>query len=189
MVMADRGTHAGRAATALLTATIAIAVAGCGDGVGGAGPAPYGSAGQGPTAEPARPRVLACGAEFPPPASGVLDLAGRFPATAAASGGGTVAGTVEVTSPRPVRGVVGRNAEVFLVRDGRIASVPGVHDSVGILLDLEPGEVHEMPGATDLASCAALAPGTYQVYARVSFAPDREMPTDSYGGPWPVQLT
>jgi hypothetical protein len=189
MVMPDRRKCVDRTAAVLLAAIVATATAGCGgDGDAGGAPAPDSSAGPSPTVATTRPTALACGADFTPPTGGGLYLTGRFPATAAASGR-TVTGTVEVKSPRPVRGVVGRYAEVFLVRDGRIATVPGARDAIGILLDLKPSQAHEMPGAADLASCAALTPGTYQMYAHVSFTPDQGTTTDSYGGPWPIELT
>lgn len=190
--MADRRKYVGRAAAVLLAAIVVTVATGCGDGGAGEAPAPDSSPRQSTPGAPAtatHPAVLACGAQFTPPTGGGLYLTGRFPAAAAASGG-TVAGTVEVKSPRPVRGVVGRHAEVFLVRDGRVATVPGVQDSAGVLLDLGSSEAHEMPGSADLTSCAALTPGTYQVYARVGFVPDGSTArTDSYGGPWPIELT
>lgn len=190
MVMADRRKYAGRTATVLLAAIVATA-AGCGDGDSGGTPPPDSS--PAPTTTAAPPTTggslaLTCGADFTPPTGGGLYLTGRFPATAAVSGG-TVAGTVEVKSPRPVRGVVGGQAEVLLVRDGRIATVPGVQDSIGVLLDLKPSAAHEMPGSADLTSCETLTPGTYQAYARVGFVPDGGARTDSYGGPWPIELT
>jgi hypothetical protein len=192
MVMADRRKYAGRAVTILLAAFVATATAGCGNGDGDAAetPAPDRSPQESATVDPApNPRTaLSCGAEFTPPTGGGLYLTGHFPATAAAAEP-SVTGTVEVNSPRAVRGVVGRRAEVFLVRDGRIATVPGTQDSAGVPLDLKPSQAHTMPGGAELGSCAALSPGAYQLYARVVFTPDGGTPVEAFGGPWPIALT
>jgi hypothetical protein len=190
MVMADRRKYIGRAVTILLVAVVAAA-AGCGDGDAGEAPAPDRSPQASATTDPAPAgpgTVLSCGAQFTPPTGGGLYLTGHFPATAPAAGP-PVTGTVEFNSPRAVRGVAGRRAEVFLVRDGRIATAPGIQDSAGVLLDLKPSQAHELPGGAELSSCAALSPGTYQLFARVVFTPDAGTPVESFGGPWPITLT
>jgi hypothetical protein len=141
--------------------------------------------------------ALGCGRPFRVPAgAGLLTLTGRFPEVAPA-GAQVVSGVVEVTSRLPVRGVVLPQAEVFLVRDGRVATVPVVQDAMGRRLELAPGRTERLPGEATLVSCQSGAgpvpPGTYELYARVVFtpddgAPDREASVESFGGPWPLQV-
>ncbi|WP_460849472.1 hypothetical protein [Phytohabitans suffuscus] len=185
MVMPARRRFAGPALAVLLAA-----LAGCGAGT--ETPAPDTSPPQETatvdTAPPTGITALRCGAPFTPPTGGGLYLTGRFPAEAAASGP-TVTGTVVVNSPRAVRGVATPRAEIILVRDGRVAAVPAPQDSVAAVLDLKPSQPRELPGDAALTSCGALAPGSYQVYARVVFTPDSGTPVESFGGPWPIQLT
>src|SRR5262249_16519524 len=85
--------------------------------------------------------ALGCGRPFRMPAgAGLLALTGRFPAVAPA-GAQVVSGAVEVTSGVPTRGVVLPQAEVFLVRDGRVATVPVLQDALGLRLELAPGRI------------------------------------------------
>ncbi|MFD0745506.1 hypothetical protein ACFQ1L_29590 [Phytohabitans flavus] len=173
---------------------VLVAAAGCGSDASDP-PAPDSSPKESATVEPVPTTdltALVCGATFTPPTGGGLYLSGRFPASTPASGP-AVTGAVEVNSPRAVSGVVAPSAEVFLVRDGRIATVPLPQDTAGKKLDLKPSQPHELPGDAALVSCAAggepLAPGTYQMYARVVFTPDSGTPVESFGGPWPIDVT
>jgi hypothetical protein len=146
--------------------------------------------------------ALGCGRPFRVPAgAGPLTLTGRFPA-AVTAGAQVVSGVVEVTSRVPVRGVVLPRAEVFLVRDGRVATMPVLQDAMGLRLELAPGRTEQLPGEATLASCepgtGPVPPGTYQLYARVVLAPDGGAPdggapdggasVESFGGPWALEV-
>src|SRR3954452_2720107 len=134
--------------------------------------------------------ALECGQPFQPPAKGLLTLTGRFPATAV-PGAETLTGTIDVTGRDAVQGVVAPRADVFLVRDGRIATLPLVQDSMGVLWNLAPGQTEHIPGDAALISCesgVALAPGTYELFVRVVLAPDSGGPVESFGGPWPLEV-
>ncbi|MDG4767919.1 hypothetical protein O7632_28050 [Solwaraspora sp. WMMD406] len=180
---------------ALLPLVVALAAAGCaGTGTGGsAGPAPAPE--EGTTVNPssrASADALGCGAPFEVAADGVLTVDGQFPSTAAAADR-DVTGTVEVTSNRAVRGVVSPRAEVFLVRQGRVAAVPAAQDLVGVQWDLAAGDVRRLPGDVPLVSCepdgGPIPAGTYQLYARVSIVPDDGADRlVSYGGPWQLRV-
>ena len=75
--------------------------------------------------------TIECGAAFAPVAGGVLTLTGDFPAGVSAAEQ-VVAGTVDVVAARDeARGVVTPLAEAFLVRDGRIVTLPLPQDAVG----------------------------------------------------------
>jgi len=118
-------------------------------------------------------------------------VTGQFPATVE-SGGQTITGTVEVTSREAVRGVAGPRAAVFLVRDGRVVTVPGPQSGMGVQWDLAAGQTQRLPGEAVLVSCepgdGSLSPGTYDVYARVVFTPDDGTSVDAFGGPWPLRV-
>jgi hypothetical protein len=135
--------------------------------------------------------VLRCGQPFRPSVDGRLTLTGRFP-TAASAGERVVAGTVQVTSAVAARGVVAPGADVFLVRDGRLATLPMPQDAMGIRWDLTPGRTERLPGTATLASCepggGSLSPGAYELYARVVFTPDDGPDVESFGGPWPLDV-
>lgn len=136
---------------------------------------------------------IACGQVFREPAAGgALTMVARFPASAAA-GGGVVTGTVEVTGTRAVRGVVSTRAQVFLVRDGRVVSMPMAQDLSGVRWDLAPGEVERLPADAVLVSCepggAPLPPGRYELWTRLVVNPDDGPGVASVAGPWPLDLT
>lgn len=136
--------------------------------------------------------VLECGKPFrPPPTGGPLTLAGRFPA-AAQAGEREVTGTVEATGRVAVRGVVAPHAEVFLVRHGRVATVPVPQDLAGVRWDLARGKTERLPGEATLVSCdpagGPVPPGTYELYARVVFTPDDGAGVESFGGPWSLEV-
>jgi hypothetical protein len=135
--------------------------------------------------------VLECGQPFTPAAGGVLTLTGRFPTTVG-TGERVVSGTVEATSRVAVRGVVAPDAEVFLVRHGRIATLPVPQDLMGVRWDLAPGKVERVPGKATLVSCdpgsGLVGPGSYDLYTRVVLTPDDGVSTESFGGPWPLEV-
>lgn len=135
--------------------------------------------------------VLECGQPFRPPAGGGLTLTGSFPATVRA-GEPAVTGTVEVTSRKEARGVTSPGADVFLVRDGRVATVPVPQDAIGVRWDLAPGRTERLPAEATLVSCdpggGTVPPGTYELYARVLFTPDDGVGVESFGGPWPLEV-
>jgi len=193
---------------ALLPLVVALAAAGCaGPGAGSSpgtdgSPGPVEAASSGPVPEEgatinpapsASTDPLGCGQPFETPGDDVLTVDGRFPSTASGTDR-AVTGTVEVTSRRAVRGVVSPRAEVFLVRQGRVAAVPAAQDLIGVQWDLAAGDVEQLPGDVPLVSCdpagGPVPAGDYELYARVVIFPDDG--TDrlvSFGGPWPLQVT
>jgi hypothetical protein len=132
-----------------------------------------------------------CGRPFrlPPPVG--LRLVARFPETVAA-GQQTVGGMVEVTSRNAMRGVASAAADVFLMRDDRVVTMPVAQDAIGIRWELAAGETRTMPALASLASCepdgGPLAPGDYELYARVVVTPDDAAAQRAFGGPWPLRL-
>ncbi len=178
----------------MLLLAVVLGTAGCGSGAAAGGtPGPEASHQEHATADPAAvsgATAVECGQPFRPPAGGWLTLTGRFPATVPA-GSRAVTGTVEVTSRKAVRGVVAPGADVFLVRDGRVASVPVAQDAMGVRWDLAPGRTERLPGEATLMSCdpggGSVRPGTYELYARVVFTPDDGAGVESFGGPWPLE--
>jgi hypothetical protein len=175
--------------TGLLLLAGVLAAAGCGGGRAAGNPEERG------IVDPASARgitALKCGQPLRVPAGGgLLTLTGRFPA-AAPAGAGVVSGAVEVTSRAPVRGVVLPQAEVFLVRDGRVATLPVLQDAMGVRLELARGRTGRLPGEATLVSCepgaGPVPPGIYELYARVVLTPDDEASVESFGGPWPLQV-
>ena len=103
-----------------------------------------------------------------------------------------VKGTVSVKASKGVaRGVVTPQAEAFLVRDGRIVTLPAPQDAVGRSLDLAHGRVERMPAIATLVPCSgggALAEGTYDLYVRVVLNHDDGTRVDSLGGPWRLEV-
>jgi hypothetical protein len=143
------------------------------------------------------PTMIECGQSFHPSSGGNLTLTGRFPA-AISSTQDVVSGTVDVTAVGgTVRGVVVPAADVFLVRDGRIATMPQPQDLMGTRLELTPGTVETLPAQATLAACAPgagaenelLKPGKYELYARVLLNHDDGSSTEVFGGPWPLELS
>jgi len=137
------------------------------------------------------PASLECGARFPPVAEGKLTVSGRFPAAASAAEQ-MVNGTVEITANRSAaRGVVTPLAEAFLVREGRIVTLPVPQDSVGRSLNLTEGSVERVPAMASLIPCSgsdALATGTYDLYVRVVLNLEDGTREDSLGGPWSLEV-
>jgi hypothetical protein len=175
--------------------TIVLATAGCGNfAAAGSGPEPSNSveepaamnSSQGPVGT-----ALACGQPFPTSTEKGLTFAGRFPATVAVAER-RLTGTVAITSQISLRGMVTPRADLFLVRSGRVVTLPVPQDLVGVLWDLSPGDAISMPGEATLISCdagkALLSPGGYQLFARVVVVPDQGDRAEFLGGPWPVEL-
>lgn len=177
----------------MLLLAVVLATTGCGGGAApGAALDPVAPLKENGTVDPAPVTAitaLECGQPFRPMGGRGLTLTGRFPATVSA-GERTVTGTVEVTSREAIRGVVARRADVFLVRDGHVATVPAAQDSIGVRWDLAPGEVESLPGEAVLASCdpGGVRPGTYELYVRVVVTPDDEASMEFFGGPWPLEV-
>jgi hypothetical protein len=140
--------------------------------------------------------ALECGQPFRPLVGGGLTLTGRFPAVVR-SGEQAVSGTVEVISENEVvSGVITPNADVFLVRNGRIATVPLPQDLGGMRLELVPGRVEKLPAQATLSPCdlggsaagGSLRSGTYDLYVRVVLNHDDGSSLESFGGPWPLEV-
>lgn len=179
----------------LLLVGVLVATIGCGENRTATGsPDPETSPGESVIVDPTPANgttTVECGRPFQLPPAGRLTLTGRFP-TSVAAGERTVAGTVEVTSQVALRGVAHPSADVFLVRDGRVVTVPAVQDSIGVRLDLEPGKAERLPGAATLMSCdpsgTRVSPGAYQLYAHVLLTLDDTTIVESFGGPWPLEV-
>ncbi len=185
--------RAARSRTSLVLLTLLLAATGCGRGTGAGRPEPdrseAGTADSG-SPQPASGSEPACGQPLRLPAAGPLTLAGRFPARAAV-GAATVAGTVEATSTAAVGGVVRPDADLYLVRDGRVVAVPLPQDAVGTRWDLPAGATRRLPAVAGLRSCATGEPvpaGSYQLYTRVTVVPDQGAAVESFGGPWPLEV-
>ena len=135
---------------------------------------------------------LVCGEPFRAPEAGDLTLVAEFPSSAAAADG-VVTGTVEVTSKRGVAGVAGPRAQAFLVREGRVVSMPMAQDLSGVRWDLAGGAVERLPADAALVSCepggAPLPPGSYELWARLVVTPDDGPGVTSVAGPWPIEIT
>ena len=105
-------------------------------------------------------------------------MTGSFP-TAVSAEEQLVTGTVAVAATgREARGVVTPQAEAFLVRDGRIVTLPMPQDAVGQRLDLTDGKGEQLPASATLVPCSgggALATGTYDLYVRVVLEPRRRL--------------
>ena len=125
-----------------------------------------------------------CGRPFRLPAPAAVRLAADFPESVDA-GLQSVDGTVEITSREPIRGVVSGAADVFLVSDDRVVTMPVAQDAIGFRWD---GEARQLPAVVSLLSCdlGRLAPGAYDLYARVAVTPDDGPPKTFFGGPWPL---
>lgn len=138
--------------------------------------------------------VLQCGRPFQPPSAPQLVVSGQFPATVSA-GAQSLLGQVRVTArPGGVAGVVTPAADVFLVRDDRVATLPAAQDSVGVPLRLRGGDSHDFAARASLTSCdpalsgGALSKGRYDIYARVTVNREDGSRVESFGGPWPIEV-
>lgn len=135
-----------------------------------------------------------CGALVPEAGPSRLTVAGRFAATADASGQ-VLTGTVEVSVPTgadPISGVIAPEAFAFLVRDRRVLTEPLPQDTVGELVELAPGRSVVVPARASLARCAAaggpVEPGGYEVWALMTVTGDDGTAVQALGGPWPVDV-
>ena len=137
------------------------------------------------------PATLECGARFVPSPGGELTVTGRFPLAVFAAEQ-MVDGTVEIAaSGSAARGVITPLAEAFLVREGRVVTLPVPQDSVGRRLSLTEGSVERMPTTASLVPCSGgdlLEPGTYDLFVRVVLNHDDGTRADSLGGPWPIEV-
>jgi hypothetical protein len=171
---------------------VLLLAAGCGTAASGgqAAPSPEESMSTDLPASPA-PAGLECGAPFEPTTGGILTVTGRFP-TAVSASEQMVTGTVVVAANgSEARGVVTPQAEAFLVRDGRVVTLPMPQDSVGRKLALRDGKVQRMPTMATLVACSGgevLPTGTYDLYVRVVLNLDDGSRADSIGGPWPLEV-
>ena len=132
-----------------------------------------------------------CGRPFQLPDEAGLRLVARFPESVPA-GQQTLSGTVEVTSREALRGVAPAAADVFLVRDGQVVTMPVAQDAIGIRWETAAGETRKMPAPASLVSCepdgGPLPPGDYELYARVALSPDDGAAQRAFGGPWRLRV-
>jgi hypothetical protein len=188
--MSDRRTLAAGTAMLLL---VPILAAGCGSRQNVTGAAdPENSPVETVTMDPLTGITpLECGQSFRPPAPGQLTLSGQFPDAALASDE-LVTGTVDVVSATELHGVGAQRADVFLVREGRVVTLPVAQDSVGVQWDLAAGAAQTLPGAVALVACGPtggpVGAGRYDLYARVAVTPTEGSTVESFGGPWPLEV-
>jgi|tagenome__1003787_1003787.scaffolds.fasta_scaffold20695293_2 hypothetical protein len=135
--------------------------------------------------------ALECGAAVRLPSAGPVTLTGLFPSLVNL-GDGAFSGTVALHgTTAPVRGVVVPAADVFLVRDGLVVTLPLPQDSVGRQLDLPAGSTERLSAHGTLSPCGRedhLTPGPYDVYARVVVGHADGTTTEAVGGPWSMQV-
>lgn len=135
---------------------------------------------------------LRCGRPPPATTSGVLHLEGVFP-TVVDGTAQVVVGQVTVTSASAVVGVSAGAADVVLARDDVLVTMPLPQDAIGRRVDLQAGDSLTLPAVGSMVGCApgveALAPGTYDLHARVVVVPDDDpSPHVVIGGPWSLQV-
>src|SRR3954470_13954467 len=110
----------------------------------------------------AEPGKVRCGHPFRVPAPAALRLTGRFPEGVGAEAR-TVEGTIEISGQMP--GVIPAAADVFLVTDDRVVTMPLVQEAIGIRW---AGETRTLPAVGSLAPCKGgaqrLPPGIYDLY-------------------------
>lgn len=168
-----------------LLAVVLLGVAACGDGAMDGSNAAEESRVESESGE------VACGRPFKLPAAGGLRFTGRF-AESVPAGQQTVSGTIDVTSREAVRGVAAPAADVFVVRDGRVVTMPLAQDAVGARWDLAAGETKSVVATASLVSCepegGPLPPALYELYARVVLIPDDGTAQRAFGGPWRLRV-
>lgn len=138
--------------------------------------------------------LVQCGQTFQRPPAPQLVVSGRFPASVSVSAQSLV-GQVRVSARAGgIAGVVTPAADVFLVRDNRVATLPLAQDSVGIPIRLDGGDSHDFAARASLTSCdpslsdATLGKGRYDIYARVTVSREDGTRVESFGGPWPLVI-
>jgi hypothetical protein len=118
-------------------------------------------------------------------------LVARFPERVRAAQQAVTA-RVEVTSRDAMRAVAAPAVDVFLVRDDQIVAMPIPQDAIGARWELAAGETRSVPATASLVSCAPtgdpLAPGRYELYARLVLTPDDGATQRAFGGPWPLDV-
>lgn len=170
---------------------VALCAAGCAGAASPAAPSLSPLPPDTPAAEgERRGDTVSVGCGEPIGASGPVKMAGEFPATTTPdqfTGKVTIlAGTTKIS------GVSTPGADVYLAREGKIVSVPLPKDLVGRQVDIEPGGngVFEAPGsARDCATDGQLAPGRYEIYARIVLTSADGSSMAATGGPWPLDVT
>ena len=134
---------------------------------------------------------VGCGRPFRLAAAGGLRLVARFPESVRA-GQQAVTGRVEVTSRDAMRGVAAPAADVFLVRDDQVVAMPMPQDAIGVRWELAAGGTRSVPATASLVSCEPagrpLAPGRYELYARIVLTPDDGPTQRAFGGPWRLDV-
>jgi hypothetical protein len=136
----------------------------------------------------AEPGEVQCGRPFQAPTSAALRLTARFPESVSADAQ-TAQGSVEISSREPIQGVTPAAADVFLVTNDRVVTMPVAQDAIGIRW---AGEMRTLPAVASLVPCdpgaRRLLPGVYELYARVVVTPDEGKPQPCFGGPWPLRV-
>lgn len=168
-----------------LLGVLVLGVPGCSDGAVG------GSVGAEESRVKSEPGEVRCGRPFRLPAPAGVRLVARFPENVSA-GEQTVSGIVEVASREAMRGVAAPAADVFLVREDLVVTMPLAQDAIGVRWELAAGETRSMPAVASLLSCepggAPLPPGRYELFARVVLTPDDGAAQRAFGGPWRLRV-
>jgi hypothetical protein len=163
-----------------LLAVLVLGVAGCGGGAAGGSVGAEGSRVNSDAGE------VRCGRPFRLPSVVGLRLVARFPESVPA-GQQTLTGMVDVTGRQAMRGVAPAAADVFLVQDARVVTMPVAQDAIGIRWELAAGETRTMPALASLVSCepegGPLPPGDYELYARVVVTADDGAAQRAFGAP------
>jgi hypothetical protein len=132
-----------------------------------------------------------CGRPFQLPAAVGLRLVARFPESVRVAQQ-AVAGSVAVTSRDAMRAVAAPAADVFLVRDDQVVAMPVPQDAIGVRWELAAGETRSVPATASLVWCeptgGPLAPGRYELYARLVLTTDDGATQRAFGGPWPLDV-
>ena len=148
-----------------------------------------------PTA--AAPATVNCGDPIEalgPGAPGLASLDGSFPASVGRGGDGTFSGAVTLVAHQALAGVASPLADVYVVRDGLVVTVPLPTDAVGTAVRVPAGGTAVFDAVGTIAGCdgpgARLAPGRYDVYAVVTVTGDGGPGTEvvAPGGPWPLEV-
>jgi hypothetical protein len=138
--------------------------------------------------------------------TGPLRMSTGFPAEVRLPDTGLLEGTVTFTnvSDTPVDGIRGMYPATYLVKDGIVVTDAVPSRSVGISMNLQPGEQDTVKAYVSLQRCpstesipwheraADLEPGTYEIYAQETYIPEGHQSRADfihvYGGPWEITL-